>query len=591
MLIDQILKVFKSPGVYEKYSLLLFIIYGCLNFSALSQKLVEPEKKMYKATDGKIYSPKSEPIYLFVSLDSDDKSDKALLKTETSPSTAIPIYLEAEGLNTIRSPWAVDPKTKNIVWPKREVIFEVYADGHPPVTHISFDSAKTFLKEGKRYISGKARVSLSARDEISGVSKIFYAIDAADYKEYSSPIVLDSSKEYLIKYYSTDQVGNVEKLKDSRIVVDNTKPKTSVEIKGDKFENVLAGNTSVVFGTSDNSSGIAVLNVKLDGKSIPDFTGTIRSSMLHQGEHKIEFYAEDNVGNQEELQVFDFYVDKTAPTILQDIIGKTFMSNGKEFSSGRSQLKLTALDNRAGVKAVYYSINNSEYKLYDKPVFLKVTKGNMSVKAYAIDNVNNKSEIAEEANEQQIPYVDLTGPTVKYGFLGQIFVASDTTYISNRTKIQFLASDNESGVGNIQYSIDNKENTTYEAPISVENEGWHVIDYVGTDNVDNTTSGNLKVMVDNSGPSIFPTFSTASNGSVTADDQTLDVYPAHVCLFVSATDSGSGYDHMTYILNGGTEKLFAGFIREFSKKNEIILKVYDKLGNESSVTLSFKVSQ
>ena len=574
----------------RQIKLLLLLFYGTLPLLSFGQKQILPDKKMYIDPNGRVYFQKQAPVYFFVGTDP-DKNKSTALKSETTPKYANPMYLDAEGLNTFRSPYAVDPVTKNVVLPKQDVIFEVYADGHSPVTHISYGTVKTLNKGGKLYINGKAQITLTARDEMSGVDKTYISIDSADYKEYTTPIALDDSKEYLIKYYSFDKVGNVEPLKTIKLVIDRAKPKTTFEIKGDKFENVLASNSSIIFTTGDNSSGIASLKVILDGKPLAKFTGTIHSSALSQGEHKIEYYAEDNVGNQEDPQTYEFYVDRTPPTILQDIIGKKYIANGKEFSSGRSQLKLTALDNKAGVKAIYYSINNSEYQLYEKPVFLKAVKGKMSVKAYAVDKLNNRSQVAEDANADRLPYVDLTGPSLKYRFTGPVFIATDTIYISASTKIHLSGFDVESGLNNIQYTVDNKDTITYSAPFDIATEGNHSIDYIGTDNVDNTTTQNLKVMVDTTGPVLFTRFSIVPKGVFSENEKTLNIYPSHVCLFVAATDVESGYDQMTYSLNGSPEKPFSGFLNGFPKKSEIIIKAYDKLGNETHTTLEFVISE
>lgn len=564
---------------------LLLIVLGYLSLSASGQKVIEPEKKIYQASDGKLYLPKSTPLYFSTGFSKTNEEKSS--SNQSAPLQVNPVYFTREGLNELRTPSAVDPITKEIVYPRQDVVFEVYVDGHPPVTNASFENNKTLKKGGKLYIGGNVQITLSAKDEIAGVDKILYSIDSLDYKEYTSPITLDSSKEYSLKYYAYDHVGNRESLKKIDLVIDKTKPKTTFGIEGDVYENILAGNNTIVFSTVENSSGLSAIRVKLDEKPVPDFSRSIHCSALSQGEHKIEFYAEDNVGNQEEPQIYNFYVDRTPPTILQDIIGKTFMSNGKEYSSGRSQLKLMALDNRAGVKAVYYSINNSEFKLYEKPVFLNAVKGKMFVRAYAVDKVNNRSQAQEEASEQQLPYVDLTGPAIHHRFSGPVFETNDTIYISRNTKIQFNAYDSESGLNNIQYAIDNKDNSIYTAPVSIEKEGPHTIEYIGTDNVDNTTTQNVKVVVDNDGPTIITRFSEAAKKNDTNAAVLEDIYPGHVCLFVAATDAGSGYDHMTYSLNGSPEKLFSGFITGFQPKNNVTINVYDKLDNKSSVSLSF----
>ena len=215
----------------------------------------------------------------------------------------------------------------------------------------------------------------------------------------------------------------------------------------------------------------------------------------------------------------------------------------------------------------------------------------MSVKAYAVDKVNNKSQSADESNVGTIPYVDLTGPSLKYSFTGPVFAATDTIYISAKTHIHLSGYDNESGLNYIQYVVDNKDTVIYKAPFEIQREGFHSIDYIGFDNVDNTNTQNFKVMVDTTGPAIYTRFSTIPKGSVSEDDKKLDVYPSHTCLFVSATDVEAGYDHMTYSLNGSPEKLFNGFINTFSSKNQIIIKAFDKLGNQTQIQLEFAIGK
>ena len=53
-------------------------------------------------------------------------------------------------------------------------------------------------------------------------------------------------------------------------------------------------------------------------------------------------------------------------------MGNTYMVGGKEYSSGRSRLKVAAVDNKAGVKEVWFSINGAPFELYDKPVFYRI---------------------------------------------------------------------------------------------------------------------------------------------------------------------------------------------------------------------------
>ena len=107
------------------------------------------------------------------------------------------------------------------------------------------------------------------------------------------------------------------------------------------------------------------------------------------------FYATDNVGNVEQSQKYNFYLDKTPPVLIDELLGDTYFVNGKEYTSGRSKLKLTAIDNKAGVKEIYYTTNGKFYQLYTEPFYLPSVAGAMQINFYAVDNVSNKTTGSE----------------------------------------------------------------------------------------------------------------------------------------------------------------------------------------------------
>jgi hypothetical protein len=565
------------------------LMTGIFSIQIFSQKIPDCTKKIYVAPDGKMYVNKALPIYLRISNQPGDKANSVLLKSENSSRNTIPFYFDVEGYNSIRSPWCIDTTTKQLVYPKKDIKFEVYADSKPPVTAINFGDSKILRQKGKLYLNAKTEIKLSAADELSGVDKIMYSLDSSEFKEYQETISLENEKEYILKYYSFDKVGNIEPLKTLDIVIDKSSPRTMLEIKGDVYENILSGKTMLTLKAVDSISGLESITTKLDDGPEGNYSGPIYTALIMQGEHKLVYWSTDNVKNKEQEHTYNFYVDKTPPTIIQEVVGKSFMLNGKEFSSGKTQLKLTAIDNKAGVKDIFYSINNGEYKKYSAPVTLSTIGGNLSIKSYALDRVNNRSQATEEEQAVKVPYIDLSGPVLSFALQGPVFKTSDTIYISSKTKILLKGYDNESGMNNIQYNVDGGELKAFNAAFSIDQEGYHKIEYIGTDNVENTTNGTITFMVDNTGPSIFERFSTLPKGTISEQGKTIILYPGHVGLFISATDTESGYDRMTYSINGSIEKPFTGFLSGFDKTNVVIIKAYDKLGNESKAQIEFGI--
>jgi hypothetical protein len=220
---------------------------------------------------------------------------------------------------------------------------------------------------------------------------------------------------------------------------------------------------------------------------------------------------------------------------------------------------------------------------------LSSVSGSLVIKAYALDNVNNRTETTDEAQSAQLPYIDLTGPSMRYSFSGPIFKFSDTIFVNKSTKIHLRGSDDEAGLSQIQFNIDSAGMNTYQEPFSIEQEGVHTIHYSASDNVENTTMGYFTVVVDNTGPEVFPRFSTMPKSSQKATGDEKEIFPSFAALFIAATDQITGYERMTYSLNGSKEKLFTGFLNNFNKNNQLTIKAFDKLGNITVYSMQFSV--
>ncbi len=572
----------------SKYSLLLIFIW-LLTLCTSAQPTLNHVKKYYKSNDGKLYYNKHLPVYVYISPEPDGKGEMIQLQSDSTKKYANPMYLDTEGINTFRSPSAVDTVTKEIVYPMHDVIFEVYADGDAPHSKHKLNNANPYYK-GNEIILGKGcSLEISSTDKTSGVDKLLVSIDSNGYNEYNNEIKLTDEKHYSINYYSVDNVGNVEKVQSANYTVDIQSPTTEINIEGDKFENTISGNTKITLQTTDNIAGVAQLKYSIDGKEYKNYTSPIYSKYLSEGEHTIQYYAVDNVGNEEKVKEYSFFIDKTPPVLVDEIMGNSYTVNGREYSSGRSKLKLTAIDNKAGVKEIKYSINNEPYMDYDKPFYLTSISGSLSVVSYAIDNVGNKSVASEKTTKSKVAYVDLSGPEIKYTFEGKYFQTYEATYINKDTKIKLSAYDSEAGLKYIAYTINNGAEISYEKPFSIEEGGHKEVNIYAYDNLDNSNRERTDFIVDNIGPDIYYRYSVLPMGKQVSGQDSIDVYPSHVVVFLSATDEKIAIDKIYYSVNGGEDKLYTGIVEGFKKGNiySIDVKAYDKLGNVNTQTIKF----
>lgn len=561
-----------------------FTLLLALSINALTQDGPNHTKKIYLSPEGKLFVNMNLPVYLWLSTSFDKSADKYRLKSEQSAKYSNPMYFDVEGFNSLRSPSAVDTSTHKAILPLQDIVFEVYADGTAPVTKIDYGNTVVHAIYGKINIGSSASINLNAADALSGVEAVYFSIDNSAYSVFKDAITLSIEKEYSLHYYAVDNVGNVEKIHELLLVYDKSVPITKLVVEGDNHEDILSGRSKILLKTEDAGAGIKQIFHSLDSGTFKIYTSPILAGNISQGEHKLIYYATDFVGNKEQDKAYNFYVDKTAPTIIEEIIGNSFFANGREFSSGKTKLKLTSFDNKAGVKEVRYSVNGGKFELYDNPVLLTQSSGVLDIKSYAVDNVNNRSN-SQAANEKtSIPYIDLTGPQLSNNFNGPLFNTRDTLFINSKTKISLKGTDQEAGMNRIEYSLNGSEPKEYSEMFVVENEGFNAVDFTGFDNVENTNLKSFSFKVDNAGPEISSIF----GASPTGNKEGLDVYPLHAVLFLSATDKIVGFQKMTYSLNGSPIKEYTGIIKNLPKgKNSITVLAYDQLGNTSQKEILF----
>ena len=566
-------------------ALLLFLFVPSF---LLAQNQLHHPAKIYKAKDGKLYINKSLGLYLRIATSPNADADSYLLESEDSKAYSNPMYLDTEGYNTVRTPSKVDTATKEIVYPLQDIIFELYADSKAPSTKINFDKQISYKKEDVYYYGEKLSLSFSSYDATSGVEGTYISIDGAPYKKYQEEIELNEEKRYHIQYYSVDHVGNIEDVNEIKIHIDISKPTTKLEVVKDEYESILSPRSELNIIAVDNGSGIHTIYYSLDEGALKKYKGALKISGLSEGEHSILYYAEDNVSNKEEEQVFSFYLDKTPPMVVDELLGNTFIANGKEYASGRSRIKLTAMDNKAGVKEIRYSINEGEFLPYNQPFYLNKA-GSLNIKAFVTDNVNNQTIKTIMANKANLSYVDLSGPKPGYRLEGPSFISHDTAFIRKNTKILLSAKDEESGLKKIEYNIDNKPIEEYQDPLGIEEDGLHQLNYTAYDNVDNSNTKSLILFVDEEGPEIFHRFSISSEKYKTQNGKKIPVYPSHVVLFLSATDEHVGYDKMHYTIEGEPTKRYTTLIDGFKegKLYSMDVEASDKLGNKSAISIDF----
>ncbi len=351
--------------------ILLIILFTILILPLFGQSQLPEVKSIHQKGDSIIWN-KSLPVYVHVSTGQDGYTFQK------------PMYLDTEGANFIRTKWEMDSLGK-YVQPQREQLWVVYADSKAPITKVTFVSKEKYVFRGKTYYSDDVKAKLESFDAISGVKAIYYSIDGSELTKYSGLISFESKKDISLKFYSVDNVGNIENISQVSYFsdknnlsfgIDDTAPVTLIN----KKDSILSSKDNIAFESKDDGVGVGVIYYSVNGSGFKPYEKPLTMTGLKDGFHKIEFYALDWINNQEETKRYEFYLDLKAPEIkIEESIS--------ELNSKRT-LKLEAIDNKSGVKSILVQLKEGDkFFEYKEPIVIDVT--HQKIKIMAIDNMGN----------------------------------------------------------------------------------------------------------------------------------------------------------------------------------------------------------
>jgi hypothetical protein len=527
-------------------------------------------KKAYVDSTGRYYQQATLPVYLLVANSPDGKPVplQAINKKE--------IVLEGHGVHAF--------KHENHVTQEFDE-FQVYADGIAPVTLSTFQKAPAFLLGTKQYYGAGLSVTLASKDEMSGVEQIYHSIDGKPFEPYTVP-TFSLEGNYRYAYYATDRTGNTEQLRSRVFTIDLTSPATYHNFIGISSQSVISTNSTIYLTMSDTLSGVAKTFYRFDKENFKLYAGgNIPFQYLADGDHVLTYFSVDNVTNKEIEKSMKFYLDKTAPIMSADVLGDKFIVGDKVYFSGRTKLKLTAVDNKSGIKEVLYSINDQPYEKYKDPFYLPNRSGIHNVKFYANDNTSNNIK-DDFSHSIGVIYVDLTGPSLSHSFNGAMFIKADTVFVSPKTTISISGNDPEAGLKKLAYSYEgSSDEIPYSKPISIPENGMPKLQYFGYDNVNNKNSKEIFFITDRKGPQITNQFAAPANKD--------GKYPSYTTIYLGAVDSEVGADLIKYSINGAKEQPYIAPLKGFLKNKEYTIRVTatDLLGNKSETEIKFKTDR
>ncbi|MGK5739955.1 OmpL47-type beta-barrel domain-containing protein [Micromonospora sp. URMC 103] len=471
----------------------------------------------------------------------------------------------------------------------------VVTGGGSDTTAPTVTAEVTGEKDSSGAYVGSATVNLAATDSGSGVDKVEYSLDGGPYGVYSAPVSVSQPGQHTVSYRATDKAGNTSAAQSVSFTVaqpspdDTTAPTATAAVTGQQdATGAYVGSATVTVSATDTESGVDKIEYSLDGGAYAAYTAPVSVNAV--GQHTLTYRATDKAGNTSAVQSVSFTVvpppadDTTAPTVSAMLHGE---QDGNGAYVGGATVMLSATDSGSGVDTIEYSLDGQPYAAYSAP-FAVNQPGQHTVNYRATDKAGNTSAAQSVSFTVAQPSPDdTTAPTATAAVTGQ----QDATgaYVGSAT-VTVSATDTESGVDKIEYSLDGGAYAAYTAPVSVNAVGQHTLTYRATDKAGNTSavqSVSFTVVAPPPQDTTAPTTSAVLQGQKNADG----AFVSSATVVVTASDSGSGVDKIEYSLDGQPYAAYSAPVTVNQPgQHTVNYRATDKAGNTSTVkSVSFSV--
>lgn len=418
-------------------------------------------KRFYTAPGGQFYAPAGVPVNLDMSLSGARNAQSSAAESNQS-SVVLKEGPTSLSFGGIRVP--------------------VIADGTAPKTVLEVDDPTNVERNGLRILAPHPKLRLSANDALSGVAQTLISIDGGPFvPDPAGGPEVTAEGEHRLRYFSVDQVGNAEKVQEYAFRIDSTPPHTKLDVSGPRADAVVGAGASLSLSATDAVAGVEDILYRLDSGAEQTYEKPLPLDDLSEGSHHIQFYAVDRVGNRETPQSFAFIVDRTPPQITLSIHGPQFTDQGVRYVAPQAEIELASQDAVAGPTPIRYGLDGAPAAtLYTAPFHLPESTGIHRLRIESEDSVNNRAQL----NVDDI-YMDPAPPHTEVQFSRPFFVRNGDVVLNPSSKIEFNASDFESGVESVTYSLDGGQEQKYTNPFSVTTLGEHNLTVTSVDHVGN----------------------------------------------------------------------------------------------------------
>jgi hypothetical protein len=240
---------------------------------------------------------------------------------------------------------------------------------------------------------------------------------------------------------------------------------------------------------------------------------------------------------------------------------------------------VAASDAGSGIDTVEYRVDGTSFQPYTSPVRVTAV-GDHAVQFRATDKAGNVSPVGSvsfrvvEAREP-----DTTPPTVTAEVSGTRDPAGN--YIATAT-VTITATDAQSGVARVEYSLDGAAFAPYTTPVVVNRVGAHMLHYRAVDVAGNASTEKMVGFTVVAPPAEDTTPPTVA-AALTGDRDGAGNYLGAATVTVTATDTGSGVASIEYALDAQVWTRYTGAVTvRTTGAHTVRYRARDVAGNRSA---------
>ncbi|MGC9307854.1 MAG: OmpL47-type beta-barrel domain-containing protein, partial [Thermoplasmatota archaeon] len=236
------------------------------------------------------------------------------------------------------------------------------------------------------------------------VDRVMYRVDQGDWHRYTGGFTVPEGK-HTVYYYAVDILGNIGDLYSVMVDVGGGMPSSSCYIIPDEptgDNGWYISSVSVALSAFDEVSGVSHIMYRVDDGVWLMYYGSF--DVDTDGQHVIEYYADDNAGNREPVNAREVKIDLYGPEItISRPYGHLYLFDrvilplpgNRTVVVGQVTVAATVVDTAtSGVAAAELYIDDKLRDSFERDLTYTLDElmlGRCTIRVVAYDNAGNKA--------------------------------------------------------------------------------------------------------------------------------------------------------------------------------------------------------